>query len=267
MQPASELYAGEHWSCALALPASAKRSGFDPKLWVLSAGYGLIPAGAPVKPYGATFSTGHRDSVGRTAEECRQWWAALADWRGPESDDDGPRSVRQLAANEPESCILVVASQGYLRALETDLLAAEARAGSRFAVVSAGAKRGSSALGPCLLPSDARLQREVGGTRGALNCRIADRLLQMTTPEAFTHPRLTELAEAWLERQPALTRYKRTPLQDADVLRFIASALQANPKAARSPLLRQLRDDGFACEQSRFRTLFNQAIEVRNGQI
>src|SRR4051794_16593732 len=60
--PARELYAGEHWDIARNLPAAA--SGFvHPMLWVASAGWGLIPADAMIRPYSATFSARHLDSV------------------------------------------------------------------------------------------------------------------------------------------------------------------------------------------------------------
>src|SRR5687768_1599285 len=57
--PARDVYCGEHWD--------AVRGLFGPKqseeVWVTSAGYGLIPADAPIVPYSATFSGGQPDSV------------------------------------------------------------------------------------------------------------------------------------------------------------------------------------------------------------
>ena len=51
---ADRLYVGEHWKVSRGLPSLA--TGHRTRLWVCSAGYGLIPADARVRPYAATFS-------------------------------------------------------------------------------------------------------------------------------------------------------------------------------------------------------------------
>src|SRR5258707_1212852 len=62
---AVDLYAGEHWRVAASLPDLVidAATGTDARLWACSAGYGLIPAHAMVRPYAATLSPGHADSV------------------------------------------------------------------------------------------------------------------------------------------------------------------------------------------------------------
>src|SRR4051812_46295043 len=52
--PAAELYSGDHWKVALELPEC---SAFPVRLWVCSAGYGLITPSSLLAPYEATFST------------------------------------------------------------------------------------------------------------------------------------------------------------------------------------------------------------------
>src|ERR1700741_944870 len=54
--PAQDLYMGDHWQICRSLPAVAKAKGFRPKLWVTSAGYGLVGAEALLHPYSATFA-------------------------------------------------------------------------------------------------------------------------------------------------------------------------------------------------------------------
>src|SRR5687768_13776606 len=58
-RPAEELYSGDHWQIARSLPDVARGHRIKVRLWVCSAGYGLIPSWAPLKPYSATFSTHH----------------------------------------------------------------------------------------------------------------------------------------------------------------------------------------------------------------
>src|SRR5262245_44463156 len=48
---AAELYGGDHWSVARSLPDVAAANGRSAQLWVASAGYGLVPANAPLRPY------------------------------------------------------------------------------------------------------------------------------------------------------------------------------------------------------------------------
>src|SRR4051794_767517 len=68
---AEELYAGDHWQVVRELRVAAGTAGYIPYLWVASAGYGLIPAEAPVCPYSATFTRGHEDSVVRSGSHER----------------------------------------------------------------------------------------------------------------------------------------------------------------------------------------------------
>src|SRR5437868_1959469 len=61
--PAMDLYAGDHWSVVRALPELAQRNSLKANLWVISAGYGLVPATACLLPYSATFAGNHPDTV------------------------------------------------------------------------------------------------------------------------------------------------------------------------------------------------------------
>jgi hypothetical protein len=119
-------------------------------------------------------------------------------------------------------------------------------------VVSAGA-RNPGKLGGVLVPGDARLQTFLGGTRQALNVRIAAHLVSAGIRSRTEAGR--QLA-CLLEQQPPLTRYERKKLSDAEVLALIKSGLDQSPGTSASRLLRQIRDAGYACEQRRFGHLF-----------
>lgn len=248
--PACDLYAGEHWDVARDLPATA--SGFvQPKLWVASAGWGLIPVDAPIRPYAATFSPRHLDSVAATTAGTQAWWDALATWEGPTAGV--ARSLTALVTDHPRDRVLLVLSQPYLTACSADLRAALQRAhDGQVSILSSGATSNAD-LGAWLLPADARLQHHVGGTRGSLNVRIAKQLLiaGLTDHAAMSDRLRRELATA-----PPLISYGRRRLSDADVLAFIQSRLATDPNLSHTRLLRALRDAGLACEQSRFADLF-----------
>src|SRR5688500_15564439 len=61
MVRAVDLYAGDHWCVFKGIPDRV--GAWTVKRWVISAGYGIIPAAAPVASYSATMSAGHSDDV------------------------------------------------------------------------------------------------------------------------------------------------------------------------------------------------------------
>lgn len=250
---AGDLYAGEHWDVARSLPAAAH--GFvSPKLWVASAGWGLIVADARIYPYSATFSPHHPDSVATTAAGNEAWWDALATWEGPTSGV--ARSLTALVASHPRDRVLLVLSQAYLAACHADLRGALERAyDGQVSVIAAGATA-TPDLVDVMMPADARLQHHVGGTRGGLNVRIARSVL---TAGLSDHRAMSEHLRDQLAVSPTLIAYDRQRLNDAEVLAFIRSHLAVDRDASHSRLLRALRDEGKACEQSRFAELFKSA--------
>src|SRR5262245_14676921 len=93
----TDLYAGGHWSVVRRLPDIAVARGLRPSLWVISAGYGLVPSSAPLHAYSATFAPGHQDSVSRdrsSAGDRQSWWTELTRLKGPERK--APRSIAAL---------------------------------------------------------------------------------------------------------------------------------------------------------------------------
>jgi hypothetical protein len=248
---AEDLYAGEHWAIVRHLPASAPMH--DIRLWVCSAGYGLIPAHALIRPYAAAFS-GHDDRVPGGADGARWWWQALAQWEGP--DPAQPRSIRELAAAHPTACFMLALSASYLAACRDDIAAAAAELHDpdRLLVISAGARR-PGLLAGLIVPADARLQAVLGGTRQALNARIAAHLLRAgITGRAQATRHMTDL----LALQPPVARYERKKLSDEEVTSLISGRLAQEPGMPASRMLREFRDAGYACEQQRFAELHRQ---------
>jgi hypothetical protein len=248
---AEDLYAGEHWMIARRLPELSVTCAI--RLWVCSAGYGLIPVAAKVRPYSASFS-GQQDCVPGGVSGARWWWQALSGWEGPVPGQ--PRSIRDLAAANSSASFLLALSAAYLDACRDDITTAvrELPDPDRLMVVSAGA-RNAGPLADLMVPADARLQAATGGTRQALNSRIAALLLAAgitSRAEATCH--LAELLAA----QPPVPRYGRKQLSDNEVTAMIACCLAQVPGMSASRMLREFRDAGYACEQHRFAELHRQ---------
>lgn len=250
---ALDLYAGEHWSVVRTYPALHKPEE-NIRLWACSAGYGLIPAEAPIMPYHATLTQGQADSVpGAVAS----WWSLLSEWHGPAPRH--PRSIRALVAADPAAGFMFVLSKSYLRACGADIAAACEYIADldRLLIVSAGALlRGD--LAAFAVPADARLQAHFGGTRRALNARIGADLLSIgirSKEEASGH--LARL----LATQPPIRRYDRKKQSDREILDIIAGRLAEAPTTSANRMLREFRDAGLACEQHRFTRLYRSIVK------
>lgn len=244
-----DLYAGEHWRVATSLPSLV--ADVDAYLWACSAGYGLISAHAEVRPYAATLSPGHADSVSGGRPGAAVWWQSIASWEGPEPGV--PRSIAELAGSDTDATFILVLSATYLQACGADIEAAAAAIADpdRFMIVSSGT-RPAGLFGQLLLPADARLQAHLGGTRQVLNVRIAaDLLARQLTRRTAAVGYLVGL----LEEQPEIRRYDRKKLSDDEVMNWIRDAREKLPGASASRMLRVFRDSGYACEQGRFAEL------------
>jgi hypothetical protein len=242
---ARELYAGEQWDVAKRLGDEA--TGVAVRLWVCSAGYGLIPADAAIRPYSATFSFRHADSVADDRRGALAWWEALTRWSGPTT---APRSLAELAQTDATGRTLVVLSADYVTACYDDLRAAT-KTGT-LSLISAGTKK-ALGLDASILRVDARLQHVVGGSRQSLNVRVAAHLL---ATGALDHDDMQAYLVRLLRAQPPVPKFDRRSLTDEELRTFIRAGRSRDPSVSRSRLLRGLRDSGMACEQSRFGELF-----------
>jgi hypothetical protein len=264
--PAADVYQGDHWRVIRDLPDLAKRAGFEPELWVMSAGYGLIPAIAPIRAYSATFSARHPDTVITSATQgSQEWWSELALLRGPCRGE--PRRFRDLIGGRARARLLIVASAEYLRAALPDLREAVrplARNG-RVLVVSTRAGRLDPELAASIVPSDARLKAVLGGAAQSLNARVARKLLADAPRHGLRADDVQLRFRRLLRQLPALPRYdERDPMTDDQVKDFIRRELAGMPKRPGwTPLLRELRKAGQKCEQSRFRRLYEEVTGVK----
>lgn len=265
--PASSLYAGDHWRVVLRIPGAAG-GRLDVRLWVVSAGYGLVSIDTPLKAYSATFISEHAESVAprRCGYSTADWWRNLSRW----SPDvyAGPRTLDELAASltRRRDVLLLALSQPYALALREDIASAERRAVGRVALVSVGLAAAANLSAPAsLLPVEARLKQTVGGAMQGVNGRIAEMIVREHAKWFPSVDRLRALIGQWVADAPALPTYGRAVQSDDAVRQFIRDQANAGKVRSRTGMLRALRDSGRACEQSRFGRLYGEVMEVGYG--
>jgi hypothetical protein len=171
-----------------------------------------------------------------------------------------PRSIQALVAADPAATFMFVLSKNYLRACGADLAAACKRIADmdRFFIVSAGG-RPDGDLAAFAVPADARLQAHFGGTRRALNARIAAHLLESGIR---SKDETVEYLARLLAAQSPIPRYNRMRQSDREIIDAITARLVRAPATSANRLLREFRDAGLACEQRRFSLLYRQATEA-----
>jgi hypothetical protein len=159
--------------------------------------------------------------------------------------------------------LLIALSESYASALSGDVQRAAARLGDRVGLVSIGSNsdKGSvrrASLVAQTIPGDARLKAVVGGAMQSLNVRLTRKIVQ-EAPRWFPSFRdLASLTASWLEAAPPAVAYDRVKLGNEALRQFIVDTLQTDPSTSHTALLRILRDSGRACEQARFRALFQE---------
>lgn len=282
LRAAADLYVGDHWQVAKALHDSPPH-GVTPRLWVMSAGYGLIDASTLVRSYSATFATGHEDSVvtgtddGPVGTVSRTWWEALtSEWGRVSRSASGrtatsavavtQRSLTEVAEAYPATPMLIVGSAAYVGAVADDLLAAAAtlRSPELLSVFSTGDGDGLRAVECHRVRYDGRLQAPdaetdrsyLGGAYPSLNIRAAGEALRTAAETRLRCPALQEYFANLMSSQPDLRQYARTRATPDDVADFIRRELSRDPGAPYTRLLRAFRDGGSAFEYTRFREIF-----------
>jgi hypothetical protein len=249
-----DLYLGNHWSIVRSLVPN--KDGLDVRVWVASAGYGILPIDAEIHSYSATFSTG-RDSVGDGIAG-QIWWDALSKWKRVNTPI---RSIAQLARQSRQTPLLIAASATYVGALSEDLAEAGRRlTPKKLGIISAGFRRDGE-LQPFMVPADARFKQTLRGPMHSLNASI---LRYAILKSRHWYPEIDQLRKQFkkeLESMSADEQINRTRRTDEEIVAFIRAEIGASPSVARSQLLRKLRDSGFACEQARFKQLYVGVLE------
>jgi hypothetical protein len=256
--PAEDLYKGEHWSVVRDIPSDAIGRGWNVRLWICSAGYGLIRPSTRINSYQVTFAPSTIDSVANGPQNrgvLRTWWTGVCSYAIP-GEQSIPRSFADLAVKYPRTPLIVALSADYLNAVEEDLRGVLQHAFFRryLSIISCGTSGKHIHWKNNLLPCDGQLSASLGGTLTSLNARVARFLFESPADAEPSVDRMAALVRSIKTR--TVVPKSRTPQSDYDVTKFIRERLEKSRPISKSKLLDEFRAAGKACEQKRFGELY-----------
>jgi hypothetical protein len=257
---ASDFYAGRSFS-------EAKRVArlTESPLHVVSAGLGLIDSSSHIPPYDLTISSGENSVMDRLSgdqETSSDWWNALHGALGKN------RPFHTLLVGGAVLALIALPST-YMRMVQDDLdaLPNDAKARLRLFTSSFGASELPPSLKSQVMPYDERLEgSSYSGTRTDFPQRamrhFVEDLQATELPTEAAAKRVLVALQAF--ERPEIPR--RIRLTDEEI-RIELRAHWDRLRGSSSRLLRHLRDTaGIACEQGRFRTIW-QSIRAEGNQV
>ena len=254
---AGALYAGRGFGLAAQAAELA-----EAKLYVLSAGLGLVAADRQVPVYGRTVSGGHPESIVTRIEgdfDVAAWFSALLS--GPHSDQWADAFGRSRGR------VLVALTRPYAHMVGKSLSTLGPQSLARLRIFGASlAPVLPAILHSAVVPYDARLDAIFPGTRADFSQRALLHFVRSVAVKQDVQDRdadhaAVELAVRGVEAPDRPRRPRRT---DAEIRRLISDRLQSQSGIAR--ILRALRDEeGIACEQSRFSRLYRAALDEKEA--
>lgn len=268
------LYVGSYWSIVRSLPKAAETSGFNADLWIISAGYGLVASDDQIYSYSATFTPGNENSISNGEKDgnyrnkiLRKWWDNISSFSLP--DNSNPRKISHLLQENSNDKFLFITSADYLTAVEKDLLEGMSKLASPDNILIITSKSFSNdKLQNNIIPADARIQCNgecaekcemhlvPRGVRGTISASLAATIIKKAKETGFNAQTLKRFVEQRIEASPDLISFDRTRLNDDEVRKFINKELKTLPSASCTFLLRKMRNNGLACEQKRFKSIY-----------
>lgn len=250
----TDLYRGEAWRQALALV----RGVLGARPYVLSAGHGLTSFDSPVATYSATLSPGHPDSVPQRPSDghvASEWMRGLLARNTHRSVDDH-LAVAAVARAHPTEPVLVCLGRTYAEAVSDDLREASVvlHDPELLSVFCSGPPIDGLERSWVAVPGKLRLV--LGGTLGSVALRAASAVVQATGHDPVVASRSRSEIARLSATAPTLPHVQGQRSSDEAVREWIGGYLRKHPTSSAWRALKIMRSEGLACEQGRFRTLF-----------
>jgi len=254
--PARELYNGRG---TLEAKKAAKAS--HASHWFISAGLGLVSADEKVPAYDLTVSGNSANQISQKISEgpfdSQAWWSELGQLNRPSL------TLPHLISKKKNSLVVIAIPSNYLLMVLKDLEALSTDDLMHLRIIGPPKSSVPEHLQLNWLPYDSRLDSKkspIPGTRSDFPQRAARHFLENIWPTSkqANAEKHIELVTKSLSGLPYPDTPRRQPLSDEMILKKIRK-LWSQAEGQSSRMLRMLRDnENIACEQGRFRNLFNQ---------
>ena len=243
-----------------AAEAFAAASILNAEQWFLSAGLGLICTEEDAPAYDLTVSgigsTSVKIKIMDTPFHPSQWWHEISKRKRPS------RSICRLIEENPGRLIILGLPTNYLNMVSVDLGGVEPLRLKSVRLIGPPYSNVPDFLKPYWLPYDERLDGPKSPLRGTRS-DFPQRATRHFAENIWPRSKKSSIKEHIALVTEALDLYgipcipKRTTMSDEEIIGKIKSLwISAEGKSSR--MLRILRDDEMiACEQGRFKNLFN----------
>lgn len=251
---ASNLYAGSAIRVGKQMAARC-----DARLYIVSAGLGLISGDTSIPAYNLTVADSGRAGIRRRirgAFSASAWWDQVK---------AGPFAVgwQELTRNSRGRCVLIAVSKPYAEMIGQDLAALPMSIRRRLRIFGAGIEKSlPENLGKYVMPYDARLDQLAPGikadfairslTHFAMNCKPSDSPARDLTAD---HDWVATTMQGLAPVRPV----QRERISDEELI-LVTRRLSRLTSSTAVALRIFRREYGLAAEQSRFNRAFNQVI-------
>lgn len=247
---AEDLYSGQSFT---KLRNYSKEHGLSLK--ILSAGFGLVDGETKLPGYNATFAY----NKNRVPTPKSDWWNAVHQSALPST------SIKETVDSNPDENFVIVASQEYLQAIQTDLLAALSgieEPHKRFAIVATSIPKALSRHAKCFVNCSRKTLQHPRAKAYGLS--IADRSITTIATLIFLEKlaltnhdfngTISALNCEFAKLKEAEKPKKVTPSSE-----FIENFIRREfGKISKGLMLRQFRKSGYACSDERFGEFYKQ---------
>ncbi|BEU01898.1 hypothetical protein OAG1_06980 [Agarivorans sp. OAG1] len=256
----SSLYTGQAFKFAKKL---AKENEF--KLSILSAGFGLVESNTNLPCYNATFAS----NVNRVPSPHPVWWSSVCDTHLPGI------SISKYVAAHPEERFVFCLSKEYINAVQEDLrhtLDSQALNSEKIIIITSSIPR---TLQP-FKSQFVKVSRNILNHPKAKECGLAltDRnIIYIATYLFVEQLRLTKASfngiiqtlTKDLRSLSAPKRPIRVKRDNSFILTFIEKELDKHHDASQTLLFKLYKEEGNACADTRFRSLYHK-IKLTKAQ-
>jgi hypothetical protein len=236
-----------------------------PECFVISAGLGLVNGNDLVPNYNLTIATGTVNSILKGSDfSALQWWEAINRRRNATATP-----VSDLILRKKSGLILIGISKPYLSLISAELesLTDKQLVNTRLIGPISGAGL-SEKLKKILMPYNHNFDGPDSpnpGTKADFAQRVFKHFVESVlteTPNGSLSQHRDQVTIKIESMKPAKLQFDRLKLTDEEVVAKIKEFWEVC-NGASGTTLRYLRDQGFACEQSRFARIFREVKQEK----